>query len=117
MAETRLELEAVTAALSEWRANKKSKHERVPVELLKRARDLRGGDVSDREICKVTGLSWTQLIPKPKAKRSAAEFVEIPPLAGPTEMLTIEVHDGSRSIIVHIPGVAHLPQVIATLRL
>jgi hypothetical protein len=98
MSSTQSGLVELTAALNGWRANKK-KSERVPAELLSRARSLRGGDVSDREICKTTGLSWNQLLPKPKAKKPKAEFVEIPPVVT-AEPVVVEIHDGEKSVII-----------------
>ena len=96
------ELDQVTAALKDWRANKKTKFERIPPELLARARALRGGSVSDNEICTATGLSWTQLIPKTKKKNAAAQFVEIPPMVM-SEPVVVEIHDGDRSVIIRFP--------------
>ena len=65
--DTTTELDELVKLFSLWRANKKSRAERLPDELVKRARELRGGRFSDREICKRTGLNPYRLPPaKPK---------------------------------------------------
>ena len=91
------ELIEVTEALNDWRANKRAKFERIPPELLRRARRLRGGAISDREICKTTRLSWMQLIPK--TKKRVTEFVEIPAIMA-SDPVVVEIHDGARSVII-----------------
>jgi hypothetical protein len=102
--QTQSELNQVAAALKDWRANKKTKFERIPPELLQRARSLRGGDLCDNEICVATGLSWNQLIPKTKKKKVATEFVEIPPMVV-NEPVVVEIHDGTKSVIIRFPMV------------
>jgi hypothetical protein len=97
-------LAEVVAALCEWRTQKKSRWERMPAELLNRVRELRGGDVSDHEICKATGLSWNQLIPKSKTRKSKPAFVEIPPVSVP-EPVVVEIHDGDKSVIIRFPSI------------
>lgn len=100
--DTTTELDELVKLFSLWRANKKSRAERLPDELVKRARELRGGRFSDREICKRTGLNPYRLPPaKPKKK---AEFVEIPQVVT-SEPVVVEIHDGEKSIIIRLPSV------------
>jgi hypothetical protein len=94
-------LAQVAEALKDWRTTKKTKFERIPIDLMNQVRGLRGGEFSDSEICKATGLAWVQLIPKPKAKKAAEKFVEIPPLLM-AEPVVVEIHDGDRSVIIRL---------------
>ena len=93
------DLTEIAASLRDWRANKKTKYERIPDELLRRARGLRGGSFSDNKICTVTGLSLKQLAPKNKTQKSTMEFVELPPVHM-QEPVVVEIHDGTRSVIL-----------------
>lgn len=101
--DTATELDELVKSFSEWRANKKTRAERLPPELLRRARELRGGQFSDREICKRTGLNPYKL-PSSKPRKKDAEFVEIPRVMT-SEPVVIEIHDGNKSIIIRLPSV------------
>jgi hypothetical protein len=95
-------LDELVKSFSDWRTNKKSRADRLPEELLKRARELRG-QFSDREICKRTGLNPYRLPPSGR-KKKGVEFVEIPPVLA-TEPVVVEIHDGDKSIILRLPSV------------
>jgi hypothetical protein len=95
-------LDELVKSFSDWRANKKSRAERLPEDLLKRARELRG-QFSDREICKRTGLNPYRLPPSGRKKKDP-EFVEIPPVQAP-ESAVVEIHDGDKSVILRLPSV------------
>lgn len=95
-------LDELVKSFSDWRANKKSRADRLPEELLRRARELRG-QFSDREICKRTGLNPYRLPPSGRKKKDA-EFVEIPPVQV-AEPVVVEIHDGDKSIIIRLPSV------------
>jgi hypothetical protein len=97
-------LDELVKSFSEWRANKKTRAERLPPELLRRARELRGGQFSDREICKRTGLNPYKLPSSKPKKKDVPEFIEIPQVMA-SEPVVVEIHDGEKSIIIRLPSV------------
>jgi hypothetical protein len=115
MGEAKLELDLVSQLLIEWRAQKKTKFEHCPIDLIHRARALTVSFTVE-EIMKATGLSERQVAPfgRKNAEKSLEikkDFVEIPtisPSAAVNPSITVEIRDGLRLISVQMPATTDL---------
>ena len=106
-------LDELEQAFQEWRSTKKTSRERVPRELLERARGL-AGHFSENEILRRCGLPKRRVFPKPQLE--PAEFVEIPTemTAMPTP-ITIEIRSRDQLISVTLPASTDLGTLFSAL--
>jgi hypothetical protein len=104
-------LDELEQAFQEWRSTKKTSRERVPRELLERARGL-AGQFSENEILRRCGLPKRRVFPKQKSKRP--EFVEIPSEVVATP-ITVEIRSRDQLISVTLPASTDLGTLFSAL--
>lgn len=101
-------------AFLNWRSQKKSKRDRIPAELLERAREL-SQSFSEREICKATRIPASRLFPR--STERASGFVELPGAMGfdLQQRIAVEIRKEDRTLTVQLPGATPLGYLFSSL--
>lgn len=106
-------LEKLEQEFTQWRAGKKSKHERVPHALLAQAREL-AATIPERKIAGRIGISRRRLFPMPP---KSAKFVELPVTAlAPASTIQIEFKSSDYTISISAPSSSNLENLLSALR-
>jgi hypothetical protein len=120
MDDAKVELDQVAQLVTAWRAERNSKYQHCPKNLLHRARALTAS-FPIAVITRATGLSEKQVAPygrkyTEKALETKQEFVELPavvPLSGPS--ILIEIRSKLKSISVQLPATTDLGKLFSEL--
>lgn len=111
-------LEKLEQAFGQWRAGRKSKHERVPRALIAQAREL-AASVPERVIARRTGMARRRLFPK--APTAPVKFVELPspvlsPAPATSPAIQIEFKNRDYTITISAPSSANFENLLTALR-
>lgn len=112
-------IEEVEAAFSAWRVTKKSKGQRIPEELLVRARELTK-EIPEKIVCKRLQLHKRKLSEKPTKEKPIDPFVEVRgiDLRGPSTaaVIVIEIREAKgKQITITAPMICDLKQLFSNL--